>query len=188
MLLPKQLKMVSLGFVKDARQLPLITPRVCLRRAAITHGQGSSTLSTWTHRRKRQSELRWDVPASFIASGNWAEPLAETVFRLNWTSWILCTDSIRETCSASVTESLSAWGRGFWPGYTADAVVYIEVGDSMREDVYACVREWQKAYSHVTFQSAFDIDLQVKQERERWQNASTKERAAILWNRIRERF
>ncbi|NJB68997.1 hypothetical protein GGQ74_002691 [Desulfobaculum xiamenense] len=180
--------MVNLGFIRDAGQTPPGTPRVYLGRGADAAGEARPTICAWSDRKGQRYELRWDVPADVSRLGQWGGGMAASLTDLNWKEWWLDTQSVAATLGRSVTESLTLWGQAFWPHYHADCVVYVLVGDTLRESAYASILAWQRCFPHVAFNNSFDIDLRERQEAEARRNATLTERVADLFSRIRDRL
>lgn len=188
MLLPKLLKMVNLGFIRDASQSPADTPRVLLRRAASLDS-ARPTICAWSDKKGHRYELCWDVPADGRRAHEWGADMAASLRDLGWKEWWLDTQSIAATFGTSVTESLNLWGKAFWPHFDQnECTVYVQVGDTLREAAYESILVWQKAFPHVVFDTSCDIDLREKQDAEARANATLSERVADLFTRIRERL
>jgi hypothetical protein len=180
--------MVNLGFIRDAKQRPADTPRVYLRRAGASLHEARPTICAWSDRATQRYELCWEVPSNAGRVAEWSKSMADSIRDLGWNEWWLDPGSFSAALGHSVTDALVLWGKAFWPHYTADSVVYIKIGDTMRETAYESVRAWQKAFPHVVFDSSYDIDLRERQEAEARRNATLPERMAGLFTRIRERL
>jgi hypothetical protein len=152
--------MVSLGFIRNSEHCPSTARQVrVLQSRDPLPETGEATVRIW---REAEGATRWGLDWTVgqkVAPEQWAPSLAARIIRLGWDVWWLDVACLSRAMNLSAGKALEAWGVSFWPAYTVQALVFLDVGQQRRE-IYQTLRRWQDRFAWVCFSSGHDFDNQ----------------------------
>lgn len=165
--------MVKLGFIKDADQSPPEFARVYI--AATEDGKApSAEVRSWPNRDGEQLfEVVFLVPRGEKNLGSWIGYMADTLMRMGWDHWWIDTLSVSQVLDRYIVDAVASWGDAFWPLFSNEAVVLIQVG-LQREDFQRCAEKWARKFPHLEVDDehdyeriALELEAQAQAEREK---------------------
>lgn len=153
--------MVSLGFIRNSENCPPEARQIRVMSAAEPMpAPGEATVRIW---RDARGVTRWGLDWSVrdpSDAAKWAPLLAGKLVSLDWRSWWLDLACLSETLGLPADKALAEWGARFWPVYTHDALVLLDV-EGRRRTVYQVVRRWEQQYAGMRFSTRHDYDGQL---------------------------
>ncbi len=153
--------MVNLGFIRNSEHCPSEVRQIRVVRAVDPlPSPGEATVRIWQDGR---GTTRWGLDWSVRDACDlqaWAPLLSAKLVSLNWTVWWLDVTCLARALELPVDKALETWGTFFWPVYSHEALVFLDVG-SRRRVVYQVVRRWEKQFAAVRFSSRHDLDGQL---------------------------